>query len=242
MTFGQAYAASWRGSLAFLAACPLLALVPVALELLQHIVEVQRGMFDSLAAAKAADSDPIRLAFGLVKVVGLVLPGYWVARFLAWRDPARARQADPVAIRRFAPVVAYQVALAAVELLAMPRTGSWLLVQFVLGEIVGALLLAWAVAAALGDAMTGPAASARLMAPRLVSTILLTLAAILPLMVPHYALGALAIVGPAPLRWPVLVADSLLVGWLAALMTAAGFFAVRRVAERTRAVPALADS
>jgi hypothetical protein len=53
MTFWKGLRTSYGGSLAFLAACPLLALVPVVFELLQHVAEVHIGMYDSIAAAKA---------------------------------------------------------------------------------------------------------------------------------------------------------------------------------------------
>ena len=58
------------------------------------------------------------------------------------------------------------------------------------------------------------------------------LVAVLPLMIPHYVLGSLPIVAPKPLLWPLLIADSLLVGWLAAVIVASGFFAASRVAGK----------
>jgi len=62
--FWQAIKQSYRGSFAFLLACPLLALVPVAFELVQHMVEVHIGLYDSVEAAKARrESDPTGIRF-----------------------------------------------------------------------------------------------------------------------------------------------------------------------------------
>ena len=232
MTFWQALKATYGGSIAFLIACPLLAMVPVVVELVQHVVEVKLGMYDSLAAAKAADGHPLRMAFGFVKVMALVVPGYWVARFLAWRDPALAARWDGRAVALFAGVVAYQAALAALQLFVLPRTGAVLLGCFAVGSVVSALLVGWSAAAPLGEAALGPRASLRLMAPRLVWTIVFMFAAMLPLMIVHYGLAAAAILGPKPLLWPVLIIDSLLVTWLATVMIASGWFAAVRAAAQ----------
>jgi hypothetical protein len=96
--------------------------------------------------------------------------------------------------------------------------------------VISTAIVAWGVAAPLGDAAVGPIRSARLMARHLPWSIALYLAAFLPLLVPHYALGALALLGPAPLLWPVLVVDSLLVGVMAPVMIAASYHAAQRAA------------
>lgn len=231
MTFWTALKATYRDSFAFLLACPLLALVPVVVELAQHWAEVHIGMYDSIAAAKAVENHPLRMAFGFVKVLGLVVPGYWVTRFLAWRDPASAGRWDGRAVALFGGFVAFQAVNTALQLFVLPRSGAATAIAFVVGAIVGALLVAWAAAAPLGNAAIGPLASIRIMAPRLVWTIVFMLVAMLPLMIPHYALAAAAILGPKPLLWPLLVLDALLVGWLAALIVASGWFAALRATQ-----------
>jgi hypothetical protein len=232
MTFWTALKATYRDSFAFLIACPLLALVPVAVELIQHWAEVHIGMYDSLAMAKAVENHPLRMAFGFVKVLSLTIPGYWVARFLAWRSPALAGRWDGRAVALFSGFVAFHAVTSALQLFVLPRTGPALLIEFVVGAVLSALLVAWAAAAPLGNAAIGPFASVRLMAPRLIWTVGFMLVAMLPLMIPHYALGAAAIMGPKPLLWPVLILDSLLVGWLAALIVASGWYAALRAADR----------
>ncbi|MEG3082761.1 hypothetical protein U1707_03840 [Sphingomonas sp. PB2P12] len=88
--------------MAFLVACPLLALIPVVFELMQHAAEVHIGMYGSIAAAKAVEHHPLRMGFGMLKVAALTLPFYWVTRYLPHRDARFARMRDSVATRRFA--------------------------------------------------------------------------------------------------------------------------------------------
>ena len=229
--FIPALVAAHRDSFAFLLACPLLAAVPVAVELIQHVVEVRLGMYDTIAQAKAVDGHPVRMAFGFAKVMSLAITAYWVTRWLAWDDPARAGRWDGRAARLFAGVIAFQAVVTAVQLFLLPRTGPALAGGFAFGAVSGPLLVAWGAAAALGNAAIGPLGSVRLMAPRFGWTLAYMLVVLLPLMVVHYALGAAALLGPKPLLWPALVADALVVGWLAALMPASGWIAALRAAR-----------
>jgi hypothetical protein len=228
MTFWQAFKATYSGSIAFLIACPLLALVPVAFELLQHAIEVRIGFYDSIAAAKATEHHPMRMAFGLLKVMSLTVPVYWITRFLPERNARFAATADLLAIRLFTGYFAIGIALAALQLFALPQTGIVLIASLVIGQIVGALLIAWGVAATFGNVAIGPRASIRIMARQVPWTFAFTVIVILPLMIPHYALGAAALFGPKPLMWPILIVDSLLVSWLTAVIAGGGYYAAMR--------------
>lgn len=232
MTFWSALKSTYGGSIAFLIACPLLALIPVAFELLQHAVEVHIGMYESIAAAKTVEHHPLRMAFGMIKIASLTLPFYWVIRFLPERDARFAGRPDPVAIRLFAVYFAFNIALEAFQLFGLPQSGAVLAVSFVVSMIVGNLLLAWGVAASLGNSSIGPRASIAIMARHVPWTFAFSLVAILPLMIPHYGLATLGLVGPKMLLWPVLIVDSLLVGWLTAVMAAGGYYAAVRAATK----------
>jgi len=231
MTFWQALKHSYRGSFAFLIACPLLAMIPVAFELLQHVVEVRLGMYDSVQAAQALDGNSIRMAFGFLKTVALTVPYYWVTRWLATRDSRFAAQFDLAAVRPFSGFLLVMVVLTAVQLFALPRTGTATAIAFVAGVIVSVLLAGWGIASALGNARIGPLKSAAIMGRQLLWTFALFVLGMLPLMVPHYAFAILAILGPKALLWPVLIVDSLLVGWLTALLIAMAYFAVKRATD-----------
>lgn len=232
MTFLHAYRDAYRGSIAFLVACPLLALIPVVFELLQHVAEVRIGMYDSIAAAKATEHHPVRMAFGMIKVLSLILPGYWVTRFLAFGDRRLAAAAEKPAVALFASVVGFHLMLAALQLFVLPRSIAATLVAFALGQIIGCLLPAWSVAAALGNRRIGPIASSRIMTRQLPWTFAFLLLTILPLMVPHYGFGAAALLLGRAWLWPVLIADSFLVGLLSVVMVAGSFVAAQRAARR----------
>ncbi|WP_426258211.1 hypothetical protein [Sphingomonas sp. DC1600-2] len=232
MTFWTAFKETYRGSIAFMIACPLLTMVPVVFEILQHVVEVKIGLYASVAAAKALEHDPWRMGFGLLKVAALTVPTYWIVRFLAWRDPARAARPEMPAVRLFAVVLVVQLVSAALQLFVLPRDGWALLVEFIVLQVLAVLLHPWFVAAALGNPAIGPQRSVAIMARQTLWSFVFMLVAILPLMIPHYVLGALAILGPKPLLWPVLVLDSLLVGWLSAVIVASGFTVAMRAAAK----------
>ncbi len=229
MTFWQALKSTYRGSAAFIVACPMLALVPVFFEIVQHIVETRHGMYDSIAGFRAAGSDSMRLGFGFVKIVALTLPNYWIDRFLASRDASFAKTIDRAAVRLFVPFLVVQLAFAAVQLFAVPQSAWAFLASLVVGQVFNCLLLAWGVAAALGSAAVGPRVSVAIMIRRLPWTFVFTWVAVLPLMVPHYVLGSLAI-GRGAWVWPILITDALLVGWLSAVSIASTFFAATRAA------------
>ncbi|MEG3178356.1 hypothetical protein U1872_19100 [Sphingomonas sp. RB3P16] len=232
MTFWKALRETYRGSIAFMVACPLLTLVPVLFEILQHVVEVKIGLYASVAAAKALEHDPWRMGFGLLKVAALTLPGYWIVRFLAWRDPARAARLETPAVQLFAVVLAMQLVSAVLQLFVFSRNGWVLLAAFVVLQIVSVALHPWFVAAALGNRAIGPRRSVAIMPRQIPWSFVFMIVAMLPLMIPHYVFGALAIIGPKPLLWPILLVDSVLVGWLSAVIVASGFVVATRAAAK----------
>ncbi len=231
MTFWSGLKYTYRESWAFLWACPLLALIPVLAEFAQHAAEMHLGMYASVEAAQAAENDPLRMAFGFLKTTALSLTGYWVIRYLAGnRDAQAARSFDRRSVALYAVVMLFNIALVALQLFVLPRSGTALIVGMLAGLIITPLLLRWFVAAPLGIFIS-PVASARLMLPQVPWAIAFSLAVMLPLMIPHYALGAAAIFAPGyALKWVVLIADSLLVGWMAAAMMAASWgIATRKI-------------
>lgn len=231
ITFWRAQRDVYAGSLAFIRALPVLALVPVVFELLQHAVEAHLGMYDSMAAALAQEGSPSRIAFGLLKVASLTVPTWWVVRFLATRDPHFATRSDALALWRFGVFVVVQLLLAALQLVVLPRDGAGAVVVFFASLVVGALLAAWAVGASLGNARMGPIESIRLMARRLPWSLAFVLVAMLPLMLVHYALAFAALVAGKALLWPLLVADALVVGLLCPVLIAGSFHPAMRAAR-----------
>ena len=83
---GSAAARLYPMGISLLWKAPLVLALVVVPEFLQHVAEIQLGMFASKARAIAVANDPTRWAFGYVKVAGLVLTFLAAARFWAARD------------------------------------------------------------------------------------------------------------------------------------------------------------
>ncbi len=224
MTFWQGFKFVHRESWVFLFACPLLAAIPMVVEFAQHIVELNAGMYVDAAGAQAAESDPLRMQFGFAKVVSILLPMYWVTRFLhGGRDAAAARRVDRRAVILFAFVLAFEIANTALNLFVFPGTAAWLIGTMVVGILLSVLLMRWRVAAPLGRFIS-PLRSARQMLPHLWWGSAFSLAVMLPVMILHYALAILAVtVAPDWLDWILMGLDSLVVGWLAAILVAGAY-------------------
>lgn len=219
MTFGQGFVFIHRQSWAFLLACPLIALIPIVAEFVQHVVEMQAGMYAGPDGARAAEMDPGRMAFGFIKTLAISLIAYPATRFYAsGGNAAIARRLDPRAVRLFAIVFTLQALLSALGLFAF--SGPIAVGFFVFTLVFTPLLARFAAGAPLG-VWISPIASIRQMAPQLPWAIGFNVIAILPLMALHYALGIGAVFIPGdPAKWALLAIDSLVVGWLSAALTA----------------------
>lgn len=221
MTFWQGFKYVHRESWAFVLACPLIIFIPVLVEFAQHVVEMQIGMYNGPDGAEAAENSQLRLQVGFLKTLAISVIGYSVIRFLAGgRDAAAARRLDPAAVKLFSLVFALQALLAYLALFVFTGATPLGIGFTVFGLIFGPLVVRFFVAAPLG-VLISPMESARQMWRQLPWAFAFNLIAVLPLMVVHYALGIGAVFVPGdPLKWSLLVVDSLLVGWLAALLAA----------------------
>lgn len=231
---------AYSGAFRFMFACPMLALIPFSAELAQHLVEFAMGMFDSRTAAMAVARDPARIAAGAVKVMAVMLPGYWVTRFLAYRlSPIEARHWVPVALRLFAIVIAFRLAVAILQLTASQTVGAAghadLTALFAATSLMAALilmdrslLLGWYFGAPLGNASLGIGASVALMRGRWFWTPAFCIVGSAPLLLAHALLNHLAVGKPAGLAWSLLALDALVTAYLAALLAALNFVAVER--------------
>lgn len=228
MTFGKAFLHAHREALAFLLACPLIAMIPFLAELLQHYVEMNLGMYNGPEGAQAAEAAPARMQFGMVKVVALSIITYPVIRFMAGgRDRHAAGTLDRRAIGLFGVVLAFQLALAALDLFFLREYQTLSLSLFIAMLVLNPLLLRWIVAAPLGI-WVSPARSAREMLPSWLWAFAFTFTAMLPLMVVHYALGIGAIFAPDVLKWPMLLVDSVVVAGLSVVMAVSSWIAAIR--------------
>ena len=236
--FLGAYSGAWRYALA----CPLLFAVPVAVEFVQHVIEMRIGMYDGFAAAQAVEMHPARMGWGLIKTLSLVAALYWTARFLILPGgAARAGRLEPAAVRLFALVMLWSL----VWTVALLWGGRWMSAAGLGDQAVAAgiaatlclfvfdaLLAPWKVGAALGNAELGFVRSIQLVGRQIWWAMAFIVLAVLPPMILHYAFFFLAIGAPESAAWAILAVDSLLVGYLGAVIAAVNVAIARRAAAR----------
>lgn len=235
---GEIYRGSWR----FALACPLLFAVPVVAELVQHAAELHIGMYDSAAAMQANEGHPLRMIGAVFKTLALIAGSYWFLRYLAHgEDAERTRAWDGRALRLFMPVTLWTMGWLAVSLwggeplrMAGVEGGTIMrlgVVLFVGGMLFDLYLGPWKAGAAVSNEALGFGRSVRLVRGHFLWSVGVYLLCFLPLMVPHYAIAALAIGKSASVLVALLAADALLVGFLSAVLTGSTFLIARRATE-----------
>ena len=111
-TFLSAFRTVHTRSLAFAAALPLVAAIPLVAEFVQHVVEIRSGMYAGVEAAQALESDPDRMIAGFFKTIALGLPAYFLIRWLHTQgDRGFATRFDRPAVTLFGLVIALQALL-----------------------------------------------------------------------------------------------------------------------------------
>lgn len=238
--------AIYRNAGTFARAFPLLFLIPVGIEMAQHVVELRGGMYLNEAGAMAAEADPLRLQFGFVKTLALYLPGYWFVRYVMLADPARAARIEWPAFGLWLAVFAF----GAIQMwwgLFGPDLGEIAglegqsatiasVLAGVLSTVLSLYLAAWSVGWAVGNAAIHPLRSFAIMHRGIWHAAGLMLTGMLPLMAVHYGLAIAAVVAlPPALDWAAMVLDSIVVGYLALTLTGASIEAARHAARRADA-------
>ena len=231
-------------------------MIPVLVEFAQHVVEMQGGMYTSPKGAAAFADDPLRTQFGFAKVVALLLPGYWLTRFVLFGyDAAAARRIEWPAAGLWSVIFALGAGQAYWGLFGSPWSqllgiadesvaGAINASLSLVGGVMGIYLMAWGLAWAVGNAAIGPLQSIRIMHGSFWRTVVLIIAGTLPLMAVHYALGYAAIhFGAAAFDWTLMVVDSIVTGFLALTVAGSSVAAVRHAAGKSDAslLPAKRD-
>lgn len=234
----------YRSSWAFALTCPLLFAIPVLVEMAQHVVELQAGMYSGKEGAVAAEGDPLRMQFGFAKTLALLLPGYWFTRFIMFdRDGARAGRIETPAFPLWLVLFGLMSAQmwfglfgpSLAGLLGLGETGSQYfdVATSVLGIVVSIYFMAWFTAWPVGNGRIGPVRSLRVMHGSFWYSLVLFVMGFLPLMAVHYGLAIAAVLWlPESLDWAAMIIDSAIVGFLALTMVGATTYAAQRAAER----------
>jgi len=232
----------YADSAAFVIALPLIAAVPFTAELIQHVVEVNVGMFDSYAAAEAAADNSARNAVGIIKVLSLFLITYFVIRFVGFgRDRRQALTVTRPSAFLFGAVMLFSAAMMAVQWIGGTLLGQWIAdprqllmtgtFSLLALMILETYLAGWKSAAALGNPRVTVPVSARVMHPRLLRSFGFTIAMMMPLMIIHYALNFAAIGIPAGAMWAILIVDSAVAAFLGIVLAATIYRIASRAAE-----------
>lgn len=198
---------------------PVIPLIVILPEFIQHIAEIKLGMFASLDAFKQMQNDPDRWFYGYFKIAGLFLgilaaarfwaaqsqsARWWSLRTIAWRPFLIALALNCVATIGLLPLegrldeTALQIVSVAVSIATLP-------------------LLVMMIGAFLGDATTSLKKAYRSGWGQALMMAIMFFAVMLGLQPLHQFNHTLAMGQPAYLVWLLMVWDSLLVGAMATL-------------------------
>jgi hypothetical protein len=192
-------------------------------EFVQHIFEIQLGMFDSRDAARALANDPTRWAFGYVKIAGLVLTFLASARFW-WCAAHGGRWYDLRGVawgKLLVGLLLFNVIGLCVEPFAAVIAEPMLTILRTIFSLLSLPFLFIFLAGLFGDQTISIADAWKRSWPFVLLLALLLIMGFAPAQLLHglnhrWALGA----SPA-LVWPLMFFDSLVVGLLASLVGAA---------------------
>ena len=209
---------------------PIVAALVVLPEFAQHVAEIRLGMFDSLAAAKIAGNDPLRWAFGYVKLTGLALTFFAAARFW-WCQTHGGRWYDLRQVGWGRLVVGFLLfmAVGSVGELAEPLTGEKAPLAVVIAASLLSLPFVFVMLAGLfGDRITPFKALVWRSWPWLLLLALLLPLGFAPLMWWHNKNHLWAMGASDAAVWLLMIFDALVVGLMASSVGTAMFIAYDR--------------
>lgn len=208
-----------RDGLAIWWLMPLIPLIVVLPEFVQHIAEIRLGMFESQAAFGSLAGDPTRMAFGVMKIAGLFLAILATIRFWATRADGRAWYSLKGILRgRLAASVVLLSAAGIPGMLLADTVGANARMALDIALSIATLpLFIWLVSALIGDPALGFGEVWRkgwLPALRIA-----VFAAVLwvPLQWLHEANHGWAMGASGALVWTLMAFDALVVGLLATM-------------------------
>jgi len=234
-------------------ALPRLVVGMIAVELMQHAIEIHIGFFSSdRAVRKAASLEPVRMALAWPKMFATWGLAFFAIRFVVLDHAGAALRVPALAWRRYAGVVVFQLVPALAIVYAEPilvALGVVPTAQAVIGwrsvfglgqQLVEPLLLLWFVNAAIGTTGFAPVKSARATGWWYVAVVPMVFLTRFAFSAGHYAFNRYAAGQPAGVTWGMLALDAVLVSIMVVMIAAVQVRAARFVAER-REVRMLAE-
>jgi hypothetical protein len=241
--FLRALAWSYKKSLAFAIQCPLLFLIPVAVEFAQHAGEIHIGLYKSLEKAQNLAQSPTRWGLGHLKVIAFLLYSYCAVRFVGFNDDAReAKRRDASALKPFRKVLLLDLLIIITIL-----DGSFVLQNIGMSARnagyassalqIGLTLLTpgfatWSAAAALGNSEITIRRSFALSRGAWLWCLAMYFISLIPPLAIHFLIFSLAIGNSSFAIWSSMSIDSLLSGYLGVLSPVVGYVMARRIADR----------
>lgn len=201
---------------------PVVVALIVIPEFAQHIAEINLGLFDSREAARAIGDDPQRMAFGYVKITGLVLTFLASARFW-WCAEHGGRWYDlrTIAWGKFLlGLLLFNLVGLAAEPFAAMLGEPLLTILRTLFSLLSIPFLFVLLAGFFGDRCVTVTLAAKWSWPYAVLLALLLVLGFAPAQYLHGLNHSWAMGAPDPLVWALMIFDSLVVGLLASLVGA----------------------
>ena len=218
---GDALKVTFLGGLSIFRFAPIIPLLVMVPEFVQHVYEIQSGMFVSKAAFNAEAMSDTRWLFGYAKIAGLVLAIFAAARFIGGAG-TRWWDLRTIAWRAFLIALAVNVAATMLfEVLAGSSAQDLPLAITFVVQIVLLPLLVYLLGPLFGDRTMTLRRSYTVgwLAALLIG--LLVMLAFAPAQWVHGTNHTLAMGRPDLIVWALMVWDTLLVGVMACWMGAA---------------------
>ncbi|RDC60769.1 hypothetical protein HME9302_01985 [Alteripontixanthobacter maritimus] len=225
------FLAALRDGFALWWLAPLVPLIVVIPEFVQHIAEIELGMFASAAAFSELAQDPTRLMFGSLKLIGLLLAILAALRFFGAREQGLPWWNLHGVLWGRLLVSLVLLGLAGVPGMVMGESFGTLprqLVDIVL-TIATLPLLTWLVSAIIGDReMTFARIWTAGWLPALRIAVFMAVV-FAPLQLLHMALHDWALGAASWLVWALMVFDAAVVGLMATMVGSAAYHGYSKV-------------
>ncbi len=210
-------------------AAPLLLLIAVLPEFIQHAAEIHLGMFDSMSRFRALSASPLRWSFGYLKVAGFTIAILATARFWAVGSIRRTLLVPPKALARATAglLIGFAVASPFAWLRTQGLSPAINVPLQLFSAVIQGGFLVYVVGALLEEPAVTPKRAMTSLLPTSVVLTLLVILAFAPSQALHMANHKLALGQPAAIVWVLMIFDALWIGLFAGLIGSALFVGVR---------------